>query len=98
MTPSELYLEYQLPNHVQVDGGWIFLETPWMNSYDDAMLVSGTFQGLLVNYQMTDNWRLTAIGTNAYQKWAQIALIRIQCIIPAMETLLPVVHRLAYNK
>ncbi len=68
VTPSELYLEYQLPNHVQVDGGWIFLETPWMNSYDDAMLVSGTFQGVLVNYQMTDNWRLTAIGTNAYQE------------------------------
>lgn len=67
-TMSELYLEYQLPNHVQVDAGWILLETPWMNSYDDAMLVSAPFQGVVTNYQMTPNWRLIGIATNGYQE------------------------------
>ncbi len=68
VTPSELYLEYQFANKVQVDAGWIFLETPWMNSYDDAMLVSGDFQGVLANYQVSNNWRLVGIASNAYQE------------------------------
>lgn len=67
VTPSQLYLEYQLTDKVQVDAGWIMLTTPWMNSYDDAMLVTAPFQGMLANYQMTDNWRLTGIATNGYE-------------------------------
>lgn len=67
-TPSQLYLEYQLPNEVQVDAGWLILRTPWMTSYDDAMLVTSPFQGVLANYQMTDNWRLTGIATNAFEE------------------------------
>lgn len=68
ITPSEAYIEYQLPDHVQVDAGWIFLQTPWMNSYDDAMLVTAPFQGVLANYQLSTNWRLTGIATNAYEE------------------------------
>lgn len=67
LTPSQLYLEYQLPDQVQVDAGWIILTNPWMNSYDDAMLVTAPFQGAVVNYQISDNWRLAGIATNAYE-------------------------------
>lgn len=69
-SPAELYLEYQLPGAVQVDVGRIFLDNPWMNSYDDAFMTSATFQGALVNYQMTDHWRLSAIATDAYQEFS----------------------------
>lgn len=68
VTPSQLYLEYQLPDKVQVDAGWLLIETPWMNSYDDAMLVTAPYQGILANYQMTDNWRLTGIATNGFEE------------------------------
>lgn len=68
LTPSQLYLEYQLPDKVQVDAGWITINSPWMNSYDDAMLVNATYQGILANYQLSSNWRLTGIATNAYEE------------------------------
>lgn len=67
VTPSQLYVEYQLADKVQVDAGWIILTTPWMNSYDDAMLVTAPYQGALVNYQISNNWRLTGIATNAFE-------------------------------
>ena len=69
-SPAELYLEYQLPGAVQIDMGRIFLDNPWMNSYDDAFMTSATFQGAVANYQMTDHWRLTAIATDGYQEFS----------------------------
>ena len=72
VTPSQLYLEYQLPDHVQVDAGWIFIQTPWMNSYDDAMMVTAPFQGVLANYQLSTNWRLTGIATNGYEEMGSV--------------------------
>lgn len=69
-SPAELYLEYQIPGAFQFDIGRIFLDNPWMNSYDDAFMTSATFQGAVANYQMTDHWRLSAIATNAYQPFA----------------------------
>lgn len=67
---SQLYLEYQIPGTFQFDIGRIFLDNPWMNSYDDAFMTSATFQGAVANYQMTDHWRLSAIATDAYQPFS----------------------------
>ncbi|MDD3265748.1 MAG: hypothetical protein PHC75_01030 [Burkholderiales bacterium] len=67
VTPSQLFVEYQIPDTFQVDAGWIFIQTPWMNSYDDAMLVTAPYQGVLANYQLSNNWRLTGVASNGYE-------------------------------
>lgn len=71
VSPSELYLEYQIPDKFQLNVGRIFIgDVPWMNSYDDSMIVSADFQGALANYQISKDWRLSAVATNAYQEFS----------------------------
>lgn len=69
--PNELFTEYKIPSVFQVDAGWLFIETPWVTSLDSQALQKPTFQGILVNYQMTKDILWTGMALNGYMPISQ---------------------------
>ncbi|MBP9742273.1 MAG: hypothetical protein KBD37_02845 [Burkholderiales bacterium] len=64
--PNELFTEYKLPNLLQIDAGWLYINTPWVTSVNSEALQQPTYQGILLNYQMTANILWTAMALNGY--------------------------------
>jgi hypothetical protein len=64
--PNELFTEYKIPNLFQADAGWLYINTPWVTSYDPLALQQPTYQGVLLNYQMTQNILWTGMALNGF--------------------------------
>lgn len=64
--PNQLFAEYKIINLFQVDAGWLYIDAPWVTSQNAEAIQLPTFQGVLVNYQMSRNILWTGIAFNGY--------------------------------
>lgn len=75
-TISQLFLEYNLKDHIQADIGWLYINTPWLTSYTPTSTTQPTYRGALVNYKITNHWLLTGLAINGYKGLAQTSFNR----------------------
>lgn len=64
--PNQLFTEFKIPNVFQADAGWLYITTPWVTSSYAEGIQQPTYQGVLLNYQMTRNILWTGMALNGY--------------------------------
>ncbi len=64
---SQAYLQYQYEHTIQANAGWLYINTPWLTSFNPVAITQATFQGVLTNWQIKDDLLLTALAINRYK-------------------------------
>jgi hypothetical protein len=64
---SQAYLQYQFDDIFQANAGWLYINTPWLTSFNPVAVTQATFQGVLTNLQIGDHFLLTALAIDRYK-------------------------------
>jgi len=68
---SQAFLQYTTPGKFQATAGRISMDTPWIKTTTNNPMTNATYQGVLVNAQVSDELLLTGLYINAYKGIAQ---------------------------
>ena len=68
---SQAFLQFTLPNRLQITGGRISMDTPWIKTTTNSPVTNATFLGGLVDIEINESLYLTGLYVNAYKGVAQ---------------------------